>query len=139
MSQSLPETLVLLSHASRLEQLKLWLNKARDSIHRYRLLTTTELAEALSDIDMEFISVLSGSNGGEVQLAGLIPTHSVLAVIFLHDPADAELDFAVFQRVCDLNGLPLASNIGTALGLIPWLAEPESLIEQDERDSDAAA
>lgn len=137
MSSSLPETLVVLAHDSRIEQLRLWLDKAGDVLRRYRLLTTTELAEALADTGLEWTSVLSGKNGGEVQLAGLVPTQSVLAVIFLHEPGNTAMDFEVFQRVCDLNGLPLASNIGTALGMIPWLRDPEHAIARE--DEDAAA
>lgn len=137
MSSSLPETLVILAHESRIEQLRLWIDKAGSALRRYRLLTTTELAEELADCGLEWSSVLSGNNGGEVQLAGLIPTQSVLAVIFLHQPGDTALDFEVFQRVCDLNGLPLAYNIGTALGMIPWLRDPEAMIAEEDEDATA--
>lgn len=119
----------MLAHSSRVKDLLRWIELAGEALHPYRLITTKELHEQLRQhTDVPFTSVLSGKNGGELQLAGLVPTQSVLAVIFLCDPAlRHEMDAGAFLRVCDLNGLPMATNMGTAVALIPWLKDPTAL------------
>lgn len=121
--------MVVLAHSSRAKDLLHWIDIAGEALRPYRLLTTKELHEKLRQhCDIPFTSVLSGKNGGELQLAGLVPTQSILAVIFLCDPsAPDEMDANAFLRVCDLNGLPIATNLGTALALIPWLKNPRAL------------
>ena len=129
MSGALPETLVILAHSSRIKELLRWIEIAGEALRPYRLITTKELHEQLREhTAMPLTSVLSGKNGGELQLAGLVPTQSVLAVIFLCDPAARhEMDAGAFVRVCNLNDLPIATNLGTALAMIPWFKAPTPL------------
>ena len=55
------------------------------------------------------------------------------AVFFFRDPLTAqphEPDVAALLRVCDVHSVPLATNVGTANGVIKILEQ--KLLEQDE-------
>jgi len=48
----------------------------------------------------------------------------VRAVIFFRDPLTAqphEPDVSALMRICDVHGIPLATNLGTAEAIVNWL------------------
>jgi methylglyoxal synthase len=61
--------------------------------------------------------MLSGVEGGDVQIAARVVQGEVEAVIFLVDPFDRhahEPDIQSVQRVCQVHDVPLATNVATA-------------------------
>jgi methylglyoxal synthase len=68
----------------------------------------------------------------------------VLAVFFLHDPLSNDAagpDILPFLRACDLNNVPLATNIVTAHALALWLGrkiEADALAEADAEATPAS-
>ena len=73
---------------------------------------------------MECTHLFSGKTGGEMQLCGLICTNSIRAVYFIRDPVNPgydEPDIAPFYRACDLNNIPLATNLVSAVAMTYWL------------------
>ena len=64
-----------------------------------------------------------------MQLCGLICSNTIRAVFFLRDPLNTdpgEPDIAPFYRACDLNNVPLASNVVAAAAITLWLGRKDS-------------
>lgn len=68
---------------------------------------------------------LSGPMGGDQQIGSAIATGHVDMVLFLRDPLTAhphEPDVSALLRLCDVVGIPVATNVATAESLIHSLA-----------------
>ncbi|MED3646065.1 methylglyoxal synthase [Halalkalibacterium halodurans] len=67
----------------------------------------------------------SGPLGGDQQIGALVAENKFDLIIFLRDPLTAqphEPDVTALVRLCDVQRVPLATNIGTAEILIKGLA-----------------
>jgi len=119
------KTLILIAHERKLPDLVKLIKKRVAVFADYRLLATQEIGEAIEvETGLEVTSVFSGRKGGEIQLCGLICTNSIRAVYFVRDPENPRLDepdITPFYRACDLNNVPLATNIVSAVALTHWL------------------
>lgn len=66
----------------------------------------------------------SGPLGGDQQIGALIANNEMDMVLFFRDPLTAqphEPDVSALLRLCDVYGIPLATNMGTAEMLIRGL------------------
>lgn len=119
------KTLILIAHERKLPDLIKLVKKRLAIFEDYRLLATKETGEAIGEeTGLEVTSMFSGRKGGEIQLCGLICTNTIRAVYFIRDPESAGLDepdITPFYRACDLNNVPLASNMVGAVALTHWL------------------
>jgi methylglyoxal synthase len=119
------KTLILIAHERKLPELIKLLKKRQAVFDTYRLLATQETGETIErELGLEVTSMFSGRKGGEIQLCGLICTNSVRAVYFIRDPENTRLDepdITPFYRACDLNNVPLATNMVSAVALTHWL------------------
>jgi methylglyoxal synthase len=126
-------TIILIAHDQNLKDLVKLMGKKKHIFQAYRLLATTETGEAIErELELEVTSVFSGKTGGEIQLCGLICSNSIRAVYFIRDPVNPaydEPDISPFYRACDLNNVPMATNLVGAVALTHWLgrkiAEPD--------------
>ncbi len=122
---SIGKTLILIAHEAKLPELIALMRKRRAVFESYRLLATQETGEAIErELGLEVTHLFSGRTGGEIQLCGLICTNTVRAVFFLRDPANTRLDepdITPYYRACDLNNVPLATNMVGAAALSYWL------------------
>ena len=69
--------------------------------------------------------VLSGPQGGDLQIGAMIAEGRVRAVIFLRDPLEPhphEPDISALMKVCDTHNVPLATNVATADVLLSALS-----------------
>jgi len=67
---------------------------------------------------------LSGPLGGDQQIGALVAQNEIDLLIFLRDPLTAqphEPDITALLRLCDVQGIPLATNIATAELLVRCL------------------
>jgi methylglyoxal synthase len=65
--------------------------------------------------------MLSGPQGGDLQIGGLIAEGKIGAVIFLRDVLTAqphEPDITALLRICDVHNVPVATNTATAVYVI---------------------
>jgi methylglyoxal synthase len=128
-------TIILIAHERLLPELIKLMKRRRSMFEGYRLLATTETGKAIErELGLEATHLFSGRSGGEIQLCGLICTNVIRAVFFLRDPvnpAPDEPDITPFYRACDLNNVPLATNMVGALALTYWLGRK---LESNERD-----
>ncbi|MEJ2590127.1 MAG: methylglyoxal synthase [Candidatus Thiodiazotropha sp.] len=119
------KTLILIAHERKLPELVKLMQSQRHVFEAYRLLATTETGEVIErELGLEVTHLFSGRKGGEIQLCGLVCTNTVRAVYFIRDaenPAFDEPDITPYYRACDLNNVPLASNMVSAVALTHWL------------------
>lgn len=70
--------------------------------------------------------LLSGPIGGDAQIASMVASGIIEAVIFFRDPLDKhphEPDVLMLMRLCDVHNIPLATNPATAELIIEGLFE----------------
>mgnify|MGYP004539069973 FL=1 len=73
---------------------------------------------------LEITRFLSGSQGGDEQIAARISCDEIDLVLFLRDPLSSmqhEINELNLLRLCDVHSIPLATNIATAEVLIHGL------------------
>lgn len=125
MNTGIGRTLILIAHDSKLPELLKLMKKRREVFEEYRLLATAETGGAIErELGLECTHLFSGRKGGEIQLCGLICTNTIRAVFFLRDPESNRMDepdITPFYRACDLNNVPMATNMVGAVALIHWL------------------
>lgn len=136
-------TVIVIAHKRMTGRLVKLMKRERATFEAYRLLSTTETGEAIErELGLEVTSLFSARRGGEIQLCGLVCTNSVAAVLFLRDPLNedpGEPDIAPFYRACDLNNVPLATNLLTAVAVTRWLGRKLGPSEEEEGDAAPAA
>lgn len=67
---------------------------------------------------------LSGPLGGDQQIGAMVAQNDMDLIIFLRDPLMAqphEPDISALLRICDVQGIPVATNIATAEILVKAL------------------
>ncbi len=71
----------------------------------------------VSELGLTVQCMLSGPEGGDLQIGARIAEGKIDAVIFLRDVRTAqphEPDISALLRVCDVHNVPLATNLATA-------------------------
>lgn len=84
-------------------------------------------------------SLLSGPKGGDAQIAAMVASEEIDAVIFFRDPLDAhphEPDVQMLMRVCDVHVVPLATNYMSAKLLIDWFRSDENVAYWKKRKTE---
>lgn len=136
---SIGKTIILIAHEAKLPELIALMKKRRAVFESYRLLATQETGEVIErELGLEVTHLFSGKYGGELQLCGLICTNTIRAVFFLRDPANTRIDepdITPYYRACDLNNVPLATNMVGAVALTYWLGRKT---EADTQPAEAA-
>jgi methylglyoxal synthase len=133
-------SVALIAHDKKKLDLALFSRDHVDVLRRFPLLATRTTGGVLRDkagLDAEH--VLSGPNGGDLQVGARIAEGGVLAVIFFRDPLTAqphEPDVSALMRICDVHQVPLATNLATANAIVAWLrAEGDALHAADAASS----
>ena len=84
--------------------------------------TTGRLIEEVTNLQIH--KYLAGHLGGLQQLGAQIENNDIDLVIFMRDPLHpktSEPEIAGIARICDMNNIPLATNVATAELLIKSL------------------
>ncbi len=97
----------------------------RSLLGRLRLLATGTTGQRLADeLGLDVERTASGPRGGDLQIAARIAHGEVDAVVFLRDPLTAhphEPDIQALLKVCDIYGVPVATNPAAARILLSYL------------------
>lgn len=137
------KTIILIAHERKLPELIKLMKRQVHVFQEYRLLATSETGEGIEqELGLEVTHLFSGKKGGEIQLCGLICTNSVRAVYFIRDPENPafdEPDITPFYRACDLNNVPLATNMVSAVALTFWLGRKLNNSSQQEQTQEKAS
>lgn len=121
------KSVALIAHDKKKLDLAIFAKDHADILRRFPLIATSTTGSLLQDkARLEVERVKSGPEGGDLQVGARIAEDRVLAVIFFRDPLTAqphEPDVSALMRICDVHGVPLATNLGTALAIVAWLEE----------------
>ena len=111
-------SLALIAHDARKDDLVALAVRRRDDLAHFALLATGTTGRRIADeTGLEVECVHSGPVGGDVQIGSRLVDGQVRAVLFLRDPMTAhphEPDIQALLKLCDIHGVPLATNLVTA-------------------------
>lgn len=123
----MPATVALIAHDRKKEDLVDFTQKYTPLLSRYKLIATGNTGRRiLQGTCLEVECLLSGSMGGDAQIAAEVALGRVAAVIFLIDPLHAqpqEPTVGAIQRICAIHNVPLATNLATAEAIAAVLAK----------------
>lgn len=89
---------------------------------KYELYATgTTGTRIMQETDLHVHRMMSGPLGGDQQIGAMVATGKLDLILFFRDPLTAqphEPDVSALLRLCDVYGIPLATNIATAELLI---------------------
>lgn len=91
---------------------------------------TGGLIEELTGLHVTRVN--SGEKGGDLQIGSMIASDQIKAVVFLRDPLTAhphEPDINAVLKICDINDVPLATNISTARLVLARLKDLQDIEE----------
>ena len=95
-------------------------------LSRHNLCATGTTAKLVSEATgLKIQSFLSGTHGGDEQIASRIACNEIDLLLVFRDPLTAkphEPNEATLLRLCDVHNVPVATNIATAEALIHSLA-----------------
>lgn len=131
------KAVALIAHDKKKLDLAIFAKDHADILGRFPLLATSTTGSILeSKASLKIHKLLSGPQGGDLQVGAKIAEDEVMAVIFFRDPLTAqphEPDVSALLRICDVHQVPLATNLGSAEAIIAWLEEQLPRAEQEVR------
>lgn len=91
-------------------------------LSRHNLCATGTTGKLVSEATgLEIVRFLSGSQGGDQQIASRISYNEIDLLLFFRDPITVkpnEPNESTLLRLCDVHNIPLATNIATGEALI---------------------
>ncbi len=119
--------LALVAHDEKKDDLLRLTKRYRSSLARLHLLATSHTGTLLSEeLGLPVERFRSGPEGGDMQIGARIVQGDVDAVVFLRDPLTAhphEPDIQALLKVCDVHGVPVATNLASAEILLRSLSQ----------------
>lgn len=110
--------IALIAHDRCKETMLEFAREHRELLAKQSLIATNTTGGLLKDrLGLAVNRVLSGPQGGDLQIGALIAEGKIDAVIFLRDPLTAqphEPDITALLRICDVHNVPVATNVATA-------------------------
>nr|WP_255351292.1 methylglyoxal synthase [Caloranaerobacter sp. TR13] len=114
--------IALIAHDKKKKQIVNFTLAYKDILKNHKLYATGTTGKLINEATgLDIHRFLSGPLGGDQQIGALVANNEIDLVIFLRDPLTAqphEPDILALMRLCDVHGIPLATNIATAELLI---------------------
>lgn len=114
----------LIAHDSKKESLARFMRAHRRVVSRFRFIAPEDTATAVADVPLNIEVLAPDTQGGDLQLAAAVVEGRLDAVIFLNDPLAAlpsEPLVATMMKVCDLEPIPMVTNVAAAEVLVHHL------------------
>jgi methylglyoxal synthase len=122
--------IALIAHDEKKDDLVIFVRKHLQELERCHLVATLTTGTLLREaVGVHVDTVVSGPQGGDLQIGARIVDGFVDAVIFFRDPLTAhphDPDIQAVLKVCDVHDVPLATNPASADLLIRGLFDDES-------------
>lgn len=109
--------LALIAHDGKKAELVSFFLQNVNLFEGHNLFTTRTTGTHLEDAGFQVTKLLSGPVGGDAQIAAMVATGDLDAVVFFRDPLDKhphEPDVQMLMRLCDVHNVPLATNPAAA-------------------------
>lgn len=110
-------TVGLIAHDAKKAELARFLRAHQRFASRFHYIAPEDTARSLDGLGLTIEVCAPDTLGGDLQVAAAVVEGRIDAVIFLHDPLAAlpsESSLATILKVCDLEPIPLATNLATA-------------------------
>lgn len=118
--------IALIAHDKKKPRMLAFVEQHLAIFRNLRLVATGHTGAMLEErLGLEVEEVAHGPEGGDLIIGGRVALGQIKAVIFFRDPLTAqphEPDVSALMRVCDVHGVPLATNAATADAVVRWLA-----------------
>jgi len=115
----------LIAHDTKKEALVAFVAGHRERFGRHELVATGHTGARIGEATgLAVERVMSGPMGGDQQIGSRIAEGRIDILFFLRDPLFAhphEPDVSALLRVCDVRGIPVATNLATAELLVAAL------------------
>ena len=112
------KTVALIAHDNKKPEMIEWARKNKEILKKYYLCGTGTTSKRVAEATgLEVKGYLSGPLGGDQQIGAMIADDKLDMVIFLRDPLTAqphEPDVSALLRLCDVQCIPLATNLKSA-------------------------
>ncbi|MBT2569512.1 methylglyoxal synthase [Planococcus sp. ISL-110] len=119
--------IALIAHDRKKDDLIQFITAYQPILAQHTLYATGTTGQRVIDgTGLPVIRFQSGPLGGDQQIGAMIAQNQMDMVIFFRDPLTAqphEPDVTALIRLCDVYGIPLATNMGTAEVLLKGLEE----------------
>lgn len=110
--------IALIAHDQKKEQMVQFCIAYEPLLKEHQVFATgTTGQRIMENTNLQVHRFMSGPLGGDQQIGAMVANNEMDMVIFFRDPLTAqphEPDIAALLRLCDVYGIPLATNIGTA-------------------------
>ena len=119
--------IALIAHDQKKGELVDFARQHLEFLRTQTLVATGNTGKLLDDeLGLHVERVAHGPYGGDLIIGGRVAEGLIDAVLFFRDPLTAqphEPDVSALMRVCDVHDVPLATNRGTAEGIVQWLKD----------------
>jgi methylglyoxal synthase len=123
------KTIALIAHDGKKDEMVGFAMKHQRDLAPFTLVGTGTTARlVLNRVGLNITGMKSGPLGGDVQIANMVLTGEVAAVIFFVEQMDVhphDPDIHTLQRICNITNTPLALNPATAALLMRGLSAAE--------------
>lgn len=123
---TMPNTIALIAHDTRKDDIVRFALAYTPTLARYKLIATAMTGKRIQfATGLPVEQKLTGSLGGDIQVAADVASGNVLAVIFLVDPlaVQAQPKLDTLLHICNVNNVAVATNLATAEALATRLAK----------------
>jgi methylglyoxal synthase len=121
----------LIAHDAKKTDILAFASKNEEFLKKCDLIATKGTGHLINEkTNLEVKEIMSGPEGGDLQIGGLVASGEVGLVIFLRDPLAKQPhdpDIAALMKVCDVHDIPLATNLSSAEILL------RGIIKQSEK------
>jgi len=118
---------VLIAHDSKKADILAFAVKNKRILEKCSLIATKATGRLINGkTKLKVKEMMSGPEGGDLQIGGLVASEEIDLVIFLRDPLAKQPhdpDIAALMKVCDVHDIPLATNLSSAEILLKSILE----------------
>jgi len=122
----------LIAHDAKKVDMLAFASKNEEFLKKCDIIATKGTGHLVNEkTNLEVKEMMSGPEGGDLQIGGLVASEEIDLVIFLRDPLAKQPhdpDIAALMKVCDVHDIPLATNLSSAEILL------KGVIEQEEKE-----
>jgi methylglyoxal synthase len=122
--------IALIAHDGKKDELLALVGERLAFLRDARLIATETTGGLIEgNFPLQVRQTASGPHGGDLQIGALVARGGIDLVVFLRDPLAAhphEPDIQALMKICDVYGVPLATNASTAALCLDTLAVQEA-------------